>query len=109
VAGNIDANGAPAVGQPLNIGGTNTTSMVNLGTPLPLVPVPNQAVSFNVRARMNTNAIIMNNAINITDVAAVGLVHNAIGHGRGPSLDFVVAGAVVGWADSAGINVQPPV
>ena len=96
-AGHIDANGIPLVGQPLNIGTNDTTSMIEIGTAL----VPNQEVSFNVPTRMN------NNAISLDAAGALQIIANAQGHGWGASADFVVAGNVVGWFDVAGIHVQP--
>lgn len=93
-AGSIDAGGNPNA-QNLNIGGGAATANVGLGR-------ANQTVDVNCQERMNSNAIVLNGANNITAANGIGIIVNAAGHGNGPSIDFYINGVMVRYCDVTG-------
>ena len=98
--GRIDAALDGGAARNLEIGHQNTTADVHVGR-------AGQTIDMFTQTRMNSNAIVMNDAANIVAPTACGIVFNEVGHGFGRSLDFVINSQVVGWADAQGIHVQP--
>ncbi len=97
-AGKIDAGGTGQA-QDLKIGTNNTTDDVILGR-------AGQTIDMFGQARVNSNAVIMNDADAITDNDGCGMLFNAVGH-PGPAMpciDFYINGAVVGYVDANGWN-----
>jgi len=97
IAGRLDAALDGAATRNLGIGTQNTTADVVLGR---------QGQTVHLAAPLNVGA----NPIQLV-VAGITfrIVGNAQGHGWGASADFMVGDNVVGWWDTAGIHVQPPV
>ena len=87
----------------LKIGTQNITRDVRLSR-------AGQTVDLFGQLRTNFNAMVMNDAIDINDPAACGIVLNPAGHPLipGPTLDFVLLGLVVACIDPTGIYHQNP-
>ena len=82
--------------QDLQIGTSASTVDVNLSR-------AGQTVDMMGQARLNSNALITNNAASIIDVAGCGIVHNPAGQGViVPSIDFYIDGVCVFYVDANG-------
>lgn len=79
----------------LNIGTDDDTDTINLGR-------AGQTIDMFSQERLNGNALVVNDAVNLTALTGCGLVYNAVGWGNGPSIDFYFAGAIARYVDSAG-------
>jgi len=75
--------------------GTDTTGNVRLSR-------AGQTIDMFGQARMNSNAIILNNVATILTAGSIALIANAAGHGNGPSIDIYIGGAMVRYVDATG-------
>jgi hypothetical protein len=72
--------------------GTDTTGNVRLSR-------ANQTIDMFGQARMNSNAIVMNNAAAHNVAGSIAMIANAVGHGNGPSIDIWINGVMVRFVD----------
>jgi hypothetical protein len=98
-AGSIESCGTTNAPQDLNIGTNGETNGIFLGR-------AGVTVDVQCQTRLNSNALIMNDALAINDANGCGQVFNAVGHPgpNMPCMDFYINGAVVGWVDANGWN-----
>lgn len=111
-------NGELTVTEKSNFGDPNTDGMIDargnlrdlkIGTDQTkdvILSRVGQTIDMFGQARMNSNAVVMNDADAITDADGCGMLFNPNGHPgpNMPCIDFYILGAVVGYVDENGWN-----